>query len=150
MNNRKVNIQIIIYIFIFVFMGNHISAQDYCLKIDSIRVFYITKNINTVISLDDWEVRNFDTNYVKTLCIRDSISLKKFADLNILEVSEVDTLGGHIDTRIVVDIYLKYNYFLSISLNKHGEYNINGIICYRNLYFIKWLQDNVPDILIEM
>ena len=55
-----------VYILFFFFIKEIGSAQQLCLKMDSVKVYYLAWNLRTKVSIDEDGVRKFnDANYLK-------------------------------------------------------------------------------------
>lgn len=125
----KKNILFIIFILVFYVQNGY--AQKLSFKVDSIKIYNLPLSLHTTISLDDYEVRNWnlkvknkETLQIKT--VSDSLDLKAFAGIQIMDNDNITSFNYSLDVRIVVDVYLEKGILISILMDNKGYYLIGN------------------------
>jgi|GEM_PF-2500844 len=127
----------------FFFITNGLFSQELCFKIDSILVYSIPLETTSLIHIDKQEIKRLDS---LSYNIKDSISLNKFTEFDLLKTSFYNK-NKSIDTRVLVDVYTSsFGNIISIQLNKKGQYLIGNNYSYENLDLLNWINHVVPDV----
>lgn len=133
------------YFILFILLCVKTSAQEHCFAIDSINVYSIPLSTQTRLSLTDYDIRNFNEYYRNKKLIKDSAIISEFLKIDVFDQNnKIDDCyqNGCIDVRIVLDIYYKEGFFLTVSMNKKGFYVFSNRL-YKNVLFNKWISDNI-------
>ena len=127
----------IILLTVFILLLNNSYSQNICIKIDSIKVYYLPWYLSTRLSLDEYEVRNFKENYLKKKVLLDSISIVEFSNIN-LSNNNLLTDTEPLDIRMVIDIYFEKQ-FITIGLDRILYCNFLGETYSRNKDLNNWI-----------
>jgi hypothetical protein len=128
-----------ILLFVYSFHGN---TQILCTKIDSIKLYQIPVNISTVLSLDDFDIKHFDSKYLKKNIFKDTVIINEFSDvIDKLQFDNIRT-NNNIDVRILIEIYLNNKIYHKIVIDRYGNIMLNNYFIKRNIRFIDWINLN--------
>jgi hypothetical protein len=142
------------YLFLVLF-NSQLScyAQDFSLKVDSIKIYHLPLNLRTSLALTDFDVRNWkenvgSTQLLKTHVIADSAELQSFVDLDIVNNSSISEFKYSLDPRIIIDIYLSASIILTISMDDSGYFYLGNekYQRIRNRKIISWLNKYIPEL----
>lgn len=99
-------------------------GQNICLKLDSIKITYIPLNIvEPIIYLDEYDVKNFDKEFVHICIIKNSLLiLKEFTNI---EFNDLVYMKDYMDTRLVIEVFSHGKIVMSLLMNSKKQFSFN-------------------------
>lgn len=142
----------------FIYTPYNVYGQDICLKLDSIKITYIPLNIvDPIISLDEYDVKHFNKDYVHICIIKDSLSLlEQFTNI---EFNDLVYIKEYMDARLVIEIFSNGKIIMLLLMNNRKQFSFDGDsnFLFENKKLFDWIKnlslenltyypENVPDI----
>jgi len=135
----------IIILFVLIIINNKIFSQDLCIKIDSIVVNYIPINVNTTLSLDDYDILNFNKEYRYKKVITDTTKIQTFSKINLFNNKNKNLTS--IDVRLVIRVYSNEINIINVSMDKFFNYKIKNKIFLKSDELLNWIRTlNLKDV----
>ena len=130
----------LIILLLFVISSFKGLGQNICLKIDSLKVYYVPLMLKTTLTIGEADLRNFDPRFLKIKIITHDSIIKKFSEIELQKLEFLLPKNRDIDCRILIDIHTGKTY-LTLAFNNHLIYSFENLSYSRNKELIKWINE---------
>lgn len=130
-------------IIILLFISEVVYTQEICFQVDSVRIISLPRELKTKLSLNDYDVVNFNpTSLKKDTIIQDIQELDKL--INILEkINDYEKFPSSIDSRMEIQIFINKDFKLNVSVDHLGNFKYMEEVYFREKEMLDWIRRNV-------
>lgn len=130
-------------IIVLFFSYCELYCQTLCLKLDSIKVYYIPWSVTTPIAVEPERIIAGDYKEVTKLkSLTDSLVLAEFTEINIQNEKRRYEGGTSLDARMILILHIGKIVF-QVCLNNFKSYTFLGYYYQFNTELIEWININI-------